>query len=107
MRTALLLLLALQVGCSSDTTGPEIPPVPDSGGDSATTTDGGGSDGGGKLAFGTPCTDNAQCESNVCFKGGSRTFCSFRCTQATVATDCPKPPTDGTCNNQGYCKAPE
>jgi len=25
-------------------------------------------------------------------------------TMATAATDCPMPPTSGTCNMQGYCK---
>jgi hypothetical protein len=29
----------------------------------------------------------------------------MHCTPATEATDCPVPPTSGTCNKQGYCKA--
>ncbi|HEX8952579.1 MAG TPA: hypothetical protein VF997_13535 [Polyangia bacterium] len=59
---------------------------------------------GGLQPFGTVCTMNAQCASNVCFVGGNRSFCSLRCTAATQATDCPVPPTSGTCNMQGYCK---
>lgn len=54
--------------------------------------------------FGAVCTMNAQCASSVCFVGGNRSFCSMRCTSATQATDCPVPPTSGTCNMQGYCK---
>jgi hypothetical protein len=60
-------------------------------------------DGGTKM-FGDPCGGNAECASNVCFMGGNRSFCSLRCSMATAATDCPKPPTSGTCNMQGYCK---
>jgi hypothetical protein len=54
--------------------------------------------------FGQPCAANEECESNICFIGGNRTFCSIHCTMATAATDCPVPPTSGTCNMQGYCK---
>ena len=63
----------------------------------------GGSDGGLK-PFGAACSANAECESNLCFIGGNRTFCSLHCTAATQATDCPMPPTSGMCNMQGYCK---
>jgi hypothetical protein len=63
----------------------------------------GGSDMAGK-PFGAVCTANAQCASDVCFIGGMQSFCSFRCTPATAAKDCPVPPTSGVCNNQGYCK---
>jgi hypothetical protein len=99
MRTLLSIVIVVfaLAGCSSEPSGPNIPPVPDSGATSDAA----------KQAFGANCTDNAQCESNVCFKGGSRAFCSMRCTAASAATDCPNPPTAGTCNNQGYCKAPE
>ena len=68
----------------------------------AETVDGGSGDGG--LPFGMPCSANSECASNVCFVGGNRTFCSLHCTMATAATDCPVPPTSGTCNMQGYCK---
>ena len=55
-------------------------------------------------AFGEACSANAECASNVCFVGGNRAFCSLHCAAATQATDCPVPPTSGTCNMQGYCK---
>ncbi len=63
----------------------------------------GGADGGLK-PFGAPRAGGAECESDVCFVGGNRSFCSMHCTEATQATDCPKPPTSGTCNLQGYGK---
>lgn len=63
-----------------------------------------GGDMAGLKPFGQPCTANTQCASDVCFIGGMQSFCSFHCTQATAATDCPVPPTTGVCNNQGYCK---
>jgi hypothetical protein len=31
-------------------------------------------------------------------------ICTKTCTAATATTDCPNPPTDGQCNNNGYCK---
>jgi hypothetical protein len=58
----------------------------------------------GTLPFGAPCTGNGDCASNICFMGGNRSFCSLHCTAATQATDCPVPPTSGTCNMQGFCK---
>ncbi len=63
-----------------------------------------GGDMAGLKPFGAPCTANTQCASDVCFIGGMMSFCSYHCTQATAATDCPVPPTSGVCNNQGYCK---
>ena len=89
MRHLMLLGLALAlVAC-----GGSMPP---------TMVDGGSGDGG--LPFGSVCASNADCESNLCFIGGNRSFCSLHCTMATAATDCPVPPTSGTCNMQGYCK---
>ena len=90
--TVLAISLAL-AGC-----GGSMPPPTIDGGE-----DGGGGDG-GLLPFGSPCANNSECESNLCFIGGNRTFCSLHCTAATQATDCPVPPTSGTCNMQGYCK---
>lgn len=107
----LALLAVLLLGCSSSTVDSGTAAdtgTSDAGQDSEATRDGGAeaaADGGGK-AFGESCTADGECASNVCFKGGSQTFCSIRCTAATAAADCPKPPTDGTCNNQGYCKKP-
>ena len=59
---------------------------------------------GGLKPFGAPCGAGSECDSGICFIGGNRTFCSLHCTMATAATDCPVPPTSGTCNMQGYCK---
>ena len=90
----LLIVLAIPLvlsGC-----GGSMPPP--------TSDDGGSGDGGLLLPFGAVCTDKSQCESDVCFVGGNRSFCSLHCTAATQATDCPVPPTSGTCNMQGYCK---
>lgn len=89
---ALLIGIVLFVGCGG-TSGP---------GDMVGTGDGGGD--GGLAPFGTVCTANAQCASNVCFIAPSRSFCSMHCTAATQAMDCPVPPTSGTCNMLGYCK---
>jgi hypothetical protein len=74
------------------------------GGSMPPPTGGNGVEDGGLLPFGAVCTDKSQCESDVCFVGGNRSFCSLHCTAATQATDCPVPPTSGTCNMQGYCK---
>jgi hypothetical protein len=61
----------------------------------------GGSD---ALPLGSPCMSNFDCASRVCFVGGNRAFCSKHCSMDTAATDCPSPPTSGTCNMQGYCR---
>jgi hypothetical protein len=97
MKHLLLLLLLAGLGAAAGCGGSMPPPMEDGG-----SSDGGGD--GGLLPFGQPCATNAQCESNLCFVGGNRTFCSLHCTMATAATDCPVPPTSGTCNMQGYCK---
>ena len=72
------------------------PPV-DSGTDAA-------SDGSASRTFGADCTGPADCDSMICFVGGTRSFCSLRCDAAAAGADCPKPPTTGTCNTKGYCK---
>jgi len=56
------------------------------------------------LAFGLGCAADAECASGKCFVGGTESYCSLSCTAATQATDCPVPPTSGTCNMKGYCK---
>ena len=88
----ILLALVLLAGCGG------LPPMemPDMGETG---------DGGAKKAFGDNCSANEECESNICFKGNMRSFCSLKCTAATAAKDCPIPPTTGICNMQGYCKA--
>jgi len=56
------------------------------------------------LPFGAACTQSSQCATGHCFIGGMMSFCTMACTAATAATDCPNPPTSGTCNMMGYCK---
>jgi hypothetical protein len=63
-----------------------------------------GGDASDGLPFGEPCRTDSDCQSRVCFIGGAQSFCTFSCTKATEARDCPVPPTAGTCNNRGYCK---
>ena len=98
MRHLLLLLIIaaplVLVGCGGTDPAPMMEDMGNG--------DGGGD--GGLLPFGSACSANSQCESNICFIGGNRTFCSLHCTMATAATDCPVPPTSGTCNMQGFCK---
>ena len=93
-----LMLLALALALMLPACGGSMPPPMDD----MANSDGGNGDGG--LPFGQPCAANRECASNICFIGGNRTFCSLHCTMATAATDCPVPPTSGTCNMQGYCK---
>lgn len=50
-----------------------------------------------------PCAEGSECESGVCFVGGSQSYCSVRCTVDTAVTTCAAPFT-GSCNKQGYCK---
>jgi hypothetical protein len=100
VRAFCLSLLLFAIGCGGD-----LPPIGN--GDLAGVGDGGGGPSDmSLLPLGTPCMTNAQCQSNICFVGGKQSFCTLHCTQATVATDCPVPPTSGMCNMQGYCKFP-
>lgn len=50
-----------------------------------------------------PCASNSECESGVCFVGGTQSYCSAKCTAADAATTCAAPFT-GSCNKQGFCK---
>lgn len=84
-------------GCGGDPNAPVADAAIDSG---PADTDG------GLLPFGATCQSGAECQSGVCFIGGNQSFCSLHCTAATVAIDCPVPPTSGICNKQGYCKHP-
>jgi hypothetical protein len=54
--------------------------------------------------FGAACAVDTDCATGHCFMGGMGSFCTMPCTAATQATDCPVPPTSGTCNLKGYCK---
>ncbi len=60
----------------------------------------------GTAAFGATCTVNSDCQSLLCeqFVMGTVHRCTKTCTVATQATDCPAPPSAGTCTNNGYCK---
>jgi hypothetical protein len=59
----------------------------------------------GTKLFGDLCTVNGDCSSAICgqFVMGTVHRCSKPCTVATQTSDCPAP-SDGTCNNNGYCK---
>ncbi len=114
-----LPILVASSGCSDDGESTPPPATGDSGSGSdgaATTSDGGGTGqdaaptdsattgDSGKKPFGETCGNDTECESGTCFLGGKQSYCSIKCTVASQATDCPKPPTSGECNNQGYCK---
>jgi hypothetical protein len=90
MRTFFLCLLLVACG-GTDSTNPVT--------DMAQAT----GDSGGK-PFGAACTVDGDCATGHCFVGGMMSFCTMPCTAATQATDCPVPPTSGTCNMKGYCK---
>lgn len=61
---------------------------------------GAGGEGGGSglLPFGSPCTNNAECESNICNAQQGTMVCTVTCQNDN---ECP-PPMD--CNNNGFCK---
>jgi hypothetical protein len=62
----------------------------------------GGAGGGALLPFMSPCTDDEQCETKLCFAFVAKgPHCTIPCTPTTV---CP-PPSDA-CNGMGVCKAP-
>jgi len=54
---------------------------------------------GGGLPFGANCTANDQCASNLCFMGGTQSYCSQHCTSPA---DCPPQATG--CNMMGFCR---
>jgi len=60
----------------------------------------------GMKAFGEDCTADADCASGACrdFQMMTVKKCTKTCTAATQANDCPNPPSQGTCNMQGYCR---
>jgi hypothetical protein len=74
----------------------------EAGASSSGTADAGGT---GK-AFGDTCTKDDDCESKACSVGGMGSYCSIRCTPANAAQVCVAPPSDGSCNNRGFCKKP-
>ena len=63
--------------------------------------------GGGKQPFLWHCGTDDDCQMGLTCgqfpaKGGG--FCTYHCTMATAAADCPAPSTG--CNNMGICKVP-
>lgn len=63
----------------------------------------------GTKQFGDLCTTDGptgDCASGMCkpFAQGTVQRCTKPCTVATQATDCPNPPSSGTCTNNNYCK---
>ena len=75
-----------------------MPPAPDLAGADLTP--------GAPQPFGASCVVDGDCQSGMCrqFRMGTVHFCTQPCTVATQATDCPSPPSTGTCTNNGYCK---
>ena len=77
---------------------------------SSLTVFGCGSDSGGGtpdagLVLGASCTLSSDCASGLCepFHQATVHLCTKPCTAATQASDCPTPPTAGTCTAAGYC----
>jgi hypothetical protein len=112
-------LLLSVAACSSSSSGGGTPPEdaatpePDAAGDASTppvdastpvdsttpATDGG-------LPLGSMCTQASDCASGLCepFRMQTVHMCTQPCTTATQATDCPNPPTAGTCTPNMYCR---
>jgi hypothetical protein len=57
-------------------------------------------------AFGATCTQNSDCMSGMCelFRMHTIMLCTQPCTAATQATDCPNPPSAGTCTPNNWCR---
>jgi hypothetical protein len=70
-------------------------------------TEGGGTEGGGgeggAVDFGKTCAGDGDCTAPypTCQLIQGAMICTKACLSAS---DCPDPPTDGTCNAMGYCK---
>ncbi|MBX3203428.1 MAG: hypothetical protein KF764_00105 [Labilithrix sp.] len=95
----LLAAGALLVGCGGDVGEPGQGSIP-----SKSSVGEGDGDGDGKKKLGeNGCVADDECESNVCFKGNSQSFCTVRCSTQDPTSTC-VPPLTGTCNKQGYCK---
>ncbi|MBX3218707.1 MAG: hypothetical protein KF850_42270 [Labilithrix sp.] len=93
------------VGCGGDVGEPGQ-------GTNASRSSGAGGDGdeadaapaSGKKKLGeSGCAADDECESEVCFKGNSQSFCTVRCTTDDATTTCVAP-LSGSCNKQGFCK---
>lgn len=102
--TLIVVLTLLSVACGDD----ENPTVDAAAADAPATTFDGAVldappiDAPGLLPFGAACTDNAQCESDLCYAFGDGTQA---CTQTcTVDDDCPAGSQGQKCNLQGVCR---
>jgi hypothetical protein len=76
----------------------------DAGGDSGSSSDAGGDS--GAPGFGQACAVDKDCTDatyNSCQLIQHKMICTKSCKAASQATDCPAPPTSGTCNKNGYC----
>jgi hypothetical protein len=120
MRKLLLAFGLFTAGCmtaiETPAPGADLAQAPSGGGDLAQAASpdlggGGGADlaGGGSVgtaAFGATCTQNTDCASNMCepFAQQTEHLCTKSCTVATQATDCPDPPSAGTCTPNLYCR---
>jgi hypothetical protein len=56
----------------------------------------------GLLAFGATCTDNSECDSDLCFAfGDGSSLCTLPCTDAA---ECPAGSRGAYCNARGVCR---
>ena len=99
----LAMVASLIAACSSDdgkpsgSSGTTVPPPTDAGSEAAADA------GSAKKKNAELCKAPEECESNICFVGGTQSYCTVKCTPADAATLCAAPLT-GSCNRQGYCK---
>jgi hypothetical protein len=114
MVAAASLTAFVAVGCSSSSTG-NPPPEPDASTpvdapvappDAPAAVDSPAPSEGGGLPLGSMCTQASDCASGLCepFRMQTVHLCTQPCTAATQATDCPNPPTAGTCTPNMYCR---
>jgi hypothetical protein len=94
-RLGLVLAVCLAAACDP------VPPPDQSGADMTPIVVGDG----GLFAFGVDCTDNAQCDSNLCtnapYDRRPTPVCTYMCDPNTPNPKCPY-----GCNKKGYCKLP-
>ena len=92
------VLFLLAIGCGDDSGDSKMIDAPGQTGDSGNVACTG--------AIYDPCTDNAQCNSQICrlFVNDNIQMCTQMCTPGEA---CPMAgATAVTCNNLGFCKAP-
>jgi hypothetical protein len=86
-------------------TPPGTPPPPEQDTDAGSDHDSGTTTSSGN-DLGQACKADSDCKSNVCFVGGSQSYCSLKCTSGNAASVCAPPTFDGVCNKQGFCRLP-